>query len=48
MAWFEQLTGLTPDAGTGTFEATLAAVVGAILVATAAYVISRRRTTTAP
>ena len=34
MNWFEQVTGLDPDASTGTFEA--------MLVAIAAIVISRR------
>jgi LPXTG-motif cell wall-anchored protein len=47
MTWFEQLTGLDPDASTGTFEAMLAAVVGVAIIAVAAYVISRRRAKTA-
>jgi LPXTG-motif cell wall-anchored protein len=44
MNWFEQLTGLDPDANTGTFEAMLATVIGIAIIAAAAYVISRRRT----
>ena len=47
MNWFEQLTGLDPDARSGTFEAMLAAVVGAIIVAAAWYVLSRRGARTA-
>jgi len=46
MDWFEQLTGLAPDAGSGTFEAMLAAVVGVAIIVAAAYLISRRRTRT--
>lgn len=45
MDWFEQLTGLDPDASTGTFEAMLATVVGIATVAVAAFVISRRTKT---
>jgi len=40
--WFEQLTGLDPDANSGTFEAMLATVVGIAVIAIAAFVISRR------
>ena len=47
MDWFEELTGLSPDGGNGTFEAMLAAVVGVAIIVIAAYVISRRRTSTA-
>ena len=47
MTWFEQLTGLDPDANTGTFEAMVATVVGIAIIAIFAYVISRRRTRTA-
>lgn len=47
MEWFEELTGLSPDNGNGTFEAMLAAVIGIAIIVIAAYVISRRRTTTA-
>jgi LPXTG-motif cell wall-anchored protein len=45
MNWFEQLTGLDPDASTGTFEAMLATLVGVAIVAVAAFVISRRAKT---
>ena len=45
--WFEQLTGIDPDAGSGTFEAMLAALVGVAIIVAAAYVLSRRRTRTA-
>jgi len=44
MTWFEQLTGLDPDANMGTFEAMLATVIGVAIILIAAYVISRRRT----
>ena len=42
MTWFEQLTGIDPDTGAGTFEAMLAALIGASIIAAAWYVISRR------
>jgi hypothetical protein len=45
--WFEELTGISPDNGSGTFEAMLAALVGVAIIVVAAYVISRRRTRTA-
>ena len=47
MDWFEELTGLSPDNGNGTFEAMLAAVIGIAIIAIAAYVIRYRRTRTA-
>ncbi|HEV2009472.1 MAG TPA: hypothetical protein VGS17_00395 [Candidatus Limnocylindria bacterium] len=47
MDWFEQLTGLDPDASSGTFEAMLAAVVGAIIIAAAWVIVSRRNARTA-
>jgi hypothetical protein len=47
MEWFEELTGISPDNGNGTFEAMLAAAVGVIIVAAAWYVLSRRRARTA-
>ena len=47
MDWFEQLTGLDPDAGSGTFEAMLATVVGIAIIAIAGYALARRRTRTA-
>lgn len=47
MDWFEQLTGIDPDAGSGTFETMLAALVGMAIIVGAAYVLSRRRTRTA-
>jgi LPXTG-motif cell wall-anchored protein len=43
MDWFERLTGLDPDASSGTFEAMLAAVVGVLIIAATWYVLSRRR-----
>jgi LPXTG-motif cell wall-anchored protein len=43
MDWFEQLTGLDPDASSGTFEAMLAAVLGVLIIAATWYVLSRRR-----
>ena len=48
MNWFEQLTGIDPDASNGTFEAMLATIVGLAIVVAAAYVLSRRRIRTAP
>ena len=45
MDWFEQLTGLDPDASTGTFEAMLATVIGIAIIAAAAFVLSRRAKT---
>jgi hypothetical protein len=47
MEWFEELTGLSPDNGNGTFEAMLAAVVGVVIIAAAWYILSRRRARTA-
>ena len=47
MDWFEQLTGIDPDASSGTFEAMLATLVGVAIVVVAAYLISRRRAKTA-
>jgi hypothetical protein len=47
MDWFEQLTGIDPDASSGTFEALLASLVGIAIIVVAAYVISRRHTRTA-
>ena len=47
MEWFEELTGISPDGGNGTFEAMLAAVVGVIIIAAAWYVLARRRAHTA-
>jgi LPXTG-motif cell wall-anchored protein len=46
MDWFEQLTGIDPDASSGTFEAMLVAVVGMVIIAAAWYVLSRRRSKT--
>jgi LPXTG-motif cell wall-anchored protein len=45
MDWFEQLTGLDPDASTGTFEAMVATVIGIAIVAVVAVVLSRRART---
>ena len=47
MQWFEELTGISPDNGNGTFEAMLAALVGVIIIAAAWYVLSRRKARTA-
>ena len=47
MNWFEQLTGLDPDANSGTFEAMIATVIGIAIIAVAYFVISRRGTKTA-
>lgn len=44
MEWFEQLTGFSPDGANGTFEATLATVIGLAIVVVAFSVVSRRRT----
>jgi hypothetical protein len=46
MDWFEQLTGLDPDASSGTFEAMLGALVGLAIIIAAAYIIQRRRVKT--
>ena len=43
MEWFEELTGISPDGGNGTFETMLAALIGIAIIVIAAYVISRRR-----
>ena len=42
MEWFEALTGISPDGGTGSFEALLAALAGVAVIATVA-VVTRRR-----
>ena len=42
MEWFEELTGISPDGGSGSFEALLASLVGVGLIAAIA-VVSRRR-----
>lgn len=47
MEWFEELTGISPDNGTGTFEAMFAALVGVAIIVIAGYLISRHRTRTA-
>lgn len=46
MNWFEQLTGIDPDASSGTFEAMLATLVGVAIIIAAAYILSRRGTRT--
>lgn len=46
MDWFEQLTGIDPDASSGTFEAMLAALVGVAIIVAAAHILSRRRSRT--
>lgn len=43
MEWFEELTGVSPDNGNGTFEAMLAAFVGIAIILIAAYLIARRQ-----
>ena len=47
MNWFEQLTGIDPDASSGTFEALLATLVGVAIIVAAAHILSRRGTRTA-
>ncbi|HVR89053.1 MAG TPA: hypothetical protein VHG53_05860 [Candidatus Limnocylindria bacterium] len=47
MAWFEALTGIDPDAGSGSFEALLASLVGVAIIAIAAVLVSRRGRRTA-
>ena len=42
MEWFEELTGISPDGGSGSFEAMLAALVGVALIATVGVVMRRR------
>ena len=44
MEWFEELTGISPDAGSGSFEALLAALIGVALIATVAVLMGRRAT----
>ena len=46
MDWFEQLTGLDPDANSGSFEGMIATVIGIAIIAVAYFLISRRRTKT--
>ena len=46
MDWFERLTGIDPDAGTGSFEALLATLVGVAIIVIAAALIARRRART--
>lgn len=48
MDWFERLTGLDPDKGTGSFEAMLAAAVGVVIIAAAWYILSKRKARTTP
>lgn len=47
MDWFEQLTGISPDGGSGSFEAMLATVIGIAIVSSAGFFVLRRRTKTA-
>ena len=47
MVWFEALTGIDPDAGSGAFEALLASLVGVAIVAIAAALMARRGSRTA-
>ncbi len=46
MDWFEQLTGIDPDASSGTFEAMIVTVIGIAIIAVAYFVISRRKAKT--
>jgi len=43
MNWFEQLTGLDPDANMGSFEAMLVTAIGIAVIAVGGFVFSRRR-----
>jgi len=45
--WIEQLFGISPDGGNGSFEALLASLVGVAIIVVAAAVIARRRSRTA-
>lgn len=42
MEWFEELTGISPDGGSGSFEALLASLVGVGIIAVVAIVMRRR------
>ncbi|HEX9270392.1 MAG TPA: hypothetical protein VF998_11145 [Candidatus Limnocylindria bacterium] len=46
MDWFEALTGISPDGGSGSFEALLASLIGVGIVAAIAVVAVRRRSRT--
>jgi hypothetical protein len=47
MDWFEQLTGIDPDASSGTFEALLASLIGVAIIVVAYRIMARRRARTA-
>ena len=42
MEWFEQLTGISPDGGSGSFEALLASLLGVAIIAAVAVAVRRR------
>lgn len=42
MEWFEELTGISPDGGSGSFEALLASLIGVGIIAAVAIAMRRR------
>ncbi|HUQ17003.1 MAG TPA: hypothetical protein VM070_04375 [Candidatus Saccharimonadales bacterium] len=45
MEWFEELTGISPDGGSGSFEALLASLIGVGIIAAVGIVMRRRAAT---